>query len=317
MTAVIGCAALLTACGGSDDDGAAGDNGRAGGPGIILPPTGGARGVPIGGTSSYVVPPGFTKAELGAFKLGDPFEGDQPPPSAKSDLGSECANTILAVVRDFNGASDPNGHGDFEVFSGKGVTKTLVDERLGDDRKPKYTGNCGQGRMTAACLYGQQTTTEAAFNQWYRYAPNVNVPYVLYLSLEPNNGVLTFQSHMYFPLDGAGLGNQGRSHNYHFTTEIHTEIIYQGGETFRFIGDDDVWVFLNNRLALDLGGLHEKVEGTIVLDEVASELGLEKGKIYPLDLFHAERHTKDSNFRVDTNLRFTNCGEIVPETPVR
>ena len=38
---------------------------------------------------------------------------------------------------------------------------------------------------------------------------------------------------------------------------------------------------------------------------------------YDLDLFHAERHTNESNFRVDTNLAFVNCGTIIDEPPVK
>jgi fibro-slime domain-containing protein len=39
-------------------------------------------------------------------------------------------------------------------------------------------------------------------------------------------------------------------------------------------------------------------------------LGIEKGKVYPLELFHAERHTTASHFRVDTTLTFVDCGTI-------
>jgi fibro-slime domain-containing protein len=138
------------------------------------------------------------------------------------------------------------------------------------------------------------------------------MPYFVYLFFVPNGIVFTFDSNSFFPLDGTGWGNQGRAHNYHFTTEVHTEFAYKGGETFRFTGDDDLFVFINRRLAIDLGGVHAAVSDQVDLDARAQELGIETGKIYPLDLFHAERHTTESNFRVDTNLQFTNCGIIVP-----
>jgi hypothetical protein len=32
-----------------------------------------------------------------------------------------------------------------------------------------------------------------------------------------------------------------------------------------------------------------------------------------LDLFHAERHSANSNLRVDTTIEFTDCGRITPE----
>ena len=82
-------------------------------------------------------------------------------------------------------------------------------------------------------------------------------------------------------------------------------------------GDDDLWVFINKRLAIDLGGLHSQQTDTIDLDDEAARLGLTRGTVYSLDLFHAERHTNQSNFRIDTNLYFVDCGIIVPDEPVR
>ena len=68
--------------------------------------------------------------------------------------------------------------------------------------------------------------------------------------LADNKGVSSFHSTSYFPVDKAGwAGPAGTGeqygHNYGFTTEIHTSFKYSGGEVFTFVGDDDVWVFIN------------------------------------------------------------------------
>ena len=81
----------------------------------------------------------------------------------------------------------------------------------------------------------------------------------------------------FFPIDNQGWGNQGRPHNYHFTFEVHLEFAYNGGEGFTFTGDDDVWLFINGKLAIDIGGVHGAESESIDLDAHAGELGIVKG----------------------------------------
>jgi fibro-slime domain-containing protein len=105
----------------------------------------------------------------------------------------------------------------------------------------------------------------------------------------------------FFWLDGKGFGAEGRSRNFSFCMEMHTQFELVPGMEFNFKGDDDVWLFINNKLVMDMGGLHVSLGTNIFFDD----LGLENFKDYPFDFFYCERQTTESHLQITTNVPLT------------
>jgi fibro-slime domain-containing protein len=127
---------------------------------------------------------------------------------------------------------------------------------------------------------------------------------------DPTTGKdVTFTCHAY---DGLGFGSDWANHNFSFTTELRYWFQYQGTEKLKFTGDDDVWVFINGTMAIEMPGIHNRAVGTVILDSSNGtaqvgygeppssystvDLKMTKGSVYEVVVFQAERWCCGSNY---------------------
>jgi len=229
----------------------------------------------------------------------------------------------------------PCFHIDFNQLNGNGVDG-VVETLLGVDHRPVYVCPGGNCASNPGHLYTSGGNTrpnfngKAPFGEWFdSSSPNVQeIVGSLSLAYQAAAGTYVFDAtNAFYPIDGLGwvkLGDEKAvctGHNASFTTETHFWFEYQGGETFEFKGDDDQWVFVNNRLALDLGGLHGPQTAQLVLDADTDaagadtadgtanttargvvkngvNLGMKPGGVYEIVMFQAERNACGSDFEV-------------------
>jgi len=92
-----------------------------------------------------------------------------------------------------------------------------------------------------------------------------------------------------------------KKHNFSFTSEVQYWFRYEQGTNARldFSGDDDVFVFVNGHLAVDLGGIHVPEDGTVTINaQSAAKFDLKVGNVYKIVVFQAERKRYGSTFRL-------------------
>jgi len=213
--------------------------------------------------------------------------------------------TLTGTIRDFCAPSIGTTCTRLTDFEGAipGLTTGMVASTL--------TG----GLPTAGGAIVTGGSTVANFAKWYVDSTGFNLSTPTSLSLsEGPAGTFSYSSSAFFPIDGLLYGNQGNPHNYHFTMHLEGLLSFSdptlgADKIFTFTGDDDLWIFVDGKLVMDLGGVHGAVSGSFT-EESLKALGLTAATPYDLDIFFAERHTTQSNFAITTTL------EIAPPVDV-
>ncbi len=282
--------------------------------------------------------PGSVQGQPAVAIAGPTMPYDELPPEM----------TLQATIRDFRGSDETGGHPDFETFAGPRATVGLLSDQLGDDGKPivvslmgslidqEYTNAAGEaigpamfdpskgdkaGSLTPRT--SKQITSLSSFNSWYNDVAGTNIskPLNIILKRTPGSPVYVFDSATdspylerggFFPIDKDLYGDYDTwGHNFHFTTEVAADFVYEKGKghMFKFTGDDDLWVYIGGHLVMDLGGLHPRREQVVELDRLT---WLTDGEVYQFKIFHAERHTVQSNFRIETTILF----RLIAKPPV-
>jgi fibro-slime domain-containing protein len=285
---------------------------------------------------------------LGVFSLSDAWS--QPAPESF---------VVTAKVRDFKESNPTDSAGTHPHFntrngcSAQELGVNTVQENIqtdgpsdpafpGDGRNPKLVDPLPSS--IAACY-----DPPDRFPDWFSdKSAEVNRAFLVDLEFKRDaaSGMYVYQSPTFFPIDD-GKPFRKRSpddpgtfghlqkdsldgkdltlHNYGFTLELHTEVVYHegGNQMLRFQGDDDIWVFLNGKRVIDLGGVHQTQRDSVDLDAAQAGLGLENGEAYPLDFFFAERHVASSSVLITTTMAMASpisrpaaFRRAIPEGPV-
>lgn len=120
----------------------------------------------------------------------------------------------------------------------------------------------------------------------------------------------------FYPLENLGYEQPGLltatskvnngAKNGGFTLRGESQFVYNKASKlyFTFTGDDDVYMYINGTLALDLGGAHGRNSKTVNLNDLdATKYGLKEGQVATFTFFYMERCSDASTFGIKTNMK--------------
>lgn len=215
--------------------------------------------------------------------------------STAYDLAWYLLNTIYQPDTNMTTVTGTDGNQHNVPIYGMGVD-TYSSIVLTDNGNGKYSFNAGYSGNVKKVLYDRTNGTIS----------------------ESSNGQDTTG---FYPIDGLGYEQSGLlsktsainngNNNGSFTLRGESQFVYEHDKElyFTFTGDDDVYMYINGKLALDLGGAHGRNTKTVNLNDLnAKEYGLVEGQVATFTFFYMERCSDASTFGIETNMELVKRG---------
>jgi fibro-slime domain-containing protein len=157
---------------------------------------------------------------------------------------------------------------------------------MGDQMRPKYDS---AGHLSGIVNAGTDTS----------FKNSVIRDSISFALADSTTGTYTFASDSFFPVDNWISDKEGLAHNYSFTAVVRHRIACLPGRAISITGSGDIWVFVNNKLVIDLGGFHGAATGSVSMSAIA---GLVVGQTYEAAIFYAQRKSPSSVLHITMNL---------------
>lgn len=190
------------------------------------------------------------------------------------------------------------------------IEQGLVDFELSEQGLPKAAG----GKLTP----NKGLTTMA---RWFKGVDGKSKGYSddITLSYQDNEGAdFSFREQDFYPLDevkfsaGDKVNSDGHNHLFTMNFAVPFTVTASGEENFAITADDDTFVFVGNKLAIDMGGVHDATTGQLQINEVGevyaaiegedlafSGITVNKGEGSIVRIFHADRDASSSEFALE------------------
>lgn len=244
-------------------------------------------------------------------------------------MASASSMTINGIFRDFRESQVNGGHPDFEnqPVSGRGIYVGIAANALNNEGKPVFASVgtklstqaldssnrpiigskpylAPMGGDVPAQLTANSGAVEgsASFSSWFTDTPLVN--YAAPFPLTFNRVGLEWVADADMTTQFASEQGFGGNKIYSFTYELDVNFVFNraADDLMSFGADDAMWVFIDGKLVIDLGGDHDYAEQTIALNRIND---LVDGKTYNLKVFYGERSRINSRIRISTTTRLS------------
>jgi fibro-slime domain-containing protein len=276
---------------------------------------------------------GFHKHDMNAIQFqsgsgnGSSPQGLGPTQGAPTPVGVPAADYVFPAtlslwgnMRDFRGRLDVGGNPDFGLLAVQQFQTWVVGSRLDREGKPVVSRPPATGASSQRGI-----ASEASFATWFRDTPgrNLSRPRVLTIHRVPSYGHTAQNPRWVYGVGGGSLGMDstrcymdtfdfvsGSNYgvNLSWAVEFGCSFVYRQDKAqwLHVSAACDVWVYLDGRLLIDLGGRSQPTFRAVDLNSVAASLGLVDQRPYELKIFVANRRAGVlPNFQLWMNFPFS------------